>query len=174
MNDRQPQYETMPKHYLLCFNDECKLADSCLHRLAARSGRQTEKVVTAVNPSQCSGPDCDYYKENKVATMAYGMVHSFHEVKADDIAALRNTLIDHFGRGSYYLRRNGLRAITPKEQQYIGSVFHKFGYEAKYDRTEEETLLALVQKACTDSTGMLYYQYKGFVPGVQTLCTKAK
>ncbi len=140
MNDRQPQYETMPKHYLLCFNDECKLADSCLHRLAARSGRQTEKVVTAVNPSQCSGPDCDYYKENKVATMAYGMVHSFHEVKADDIAALRNTLIDHFGRGSYYLRRNGLRAITPKEQQYIGSVFHKFGYEAKYDRTEEETL----------------------------------
>ncbi|SEM95899.1 hypothetical protein SAMN04487902_105180 [Prevotella sp. ne3005] len=27
----QPQYETMPEHYLLCFNDECKIADSCLH-----------------------------------------------------------------------------------------------------------------------------------------------
>ena len=71
--------------------------------------------------------------------MAYGMVDSFHEIKADDIAALRNTLIDHFGRGSYYLRRNGLRPITPQEQQYISSIFRKYGYEVKFDRFEEET-----------------------------------
>ena len=71
--------------------------------------------------------------------MAYGMMDSFHEVKADHIASLRNTLINHFGRGSYYLRRNGLRPITPEEQQYICSIFRQFGYEAKFDRTKEET-----------------------------------
>ena len=139
MSDNQPQYETMPEHYMLCFNDECPLADSCLHRLAARSGRQKDELVTAVNPARCNGDSCRHYKENKVVTMAYGMVDSFHEVKADHIASLRNTLINHFGRGSYYLRRNGLRAITPEEQQYIGSIFRSFGYEARYDRTEEET-----------------------------------
>ena len=139
MSDNQPQYETMPEHYMLCFNDECPLADSCLHRLAARSGRQKDELVTAVNPARCNGESCQHYKENKVVTMAYGMVDSFHEVKADHIASLRNTLINHFGRGSYYLRRNGLRAITPEEQQYIGSIFRSFGYEARYDRTEEET-----------------------------------
>ena len=139
MTNKEPQYETMPEHYLLCFNDECALADECLHRLAARSGRQKDEVVTAVNPMLCSGKSCRYYKPNKVATMAYGMKDSFHEVKADHISALRKALICHFGHGSYYLRRNGLRPITPEEQKSISNIFHKFGYEAKYDRTEEET-----------------------------------
>jgi len=30
MTNKQPQYETMPEHYLLCFNDESELADSRL------------------------------------------------------------------------------------------------------------------------------------------------
>ena len=139
MNNKQPQYETMPEHYVLCFNDEGALADECLHRLASPSGRQKDEVVTAVNPVCNSGKSCRYYKPNKVATMAFGMKGSFHEVKADHIASLRNHLISHFGRGSYYLRRNGLRPITPDEQQYIASVFRNYGYELKFDRTEEET-----------------------------------
>ncbi len=129
----------MPEHYLLCFNDECELVESCLHRLAARSGRQKDEVMMVVNPIKYCGKNCRYYKENKVVTMAYGMKDSFHEVKADHIASLRNSLINHFGRGSYYLRRNGLRGITPEEQQYIASVFRHFGYELKFDRMEEET-----------------------------------
>ena len=136
---KEPQYETMPEHYLLCFNDECALADECLHRLAARSGRQKDDVVTAVNPARYSGTSCRYYKPNKVVTIAYGMVDSFHEVKADHIVSLRDALISHFGRGSYYLRRNGLRPITTDEQQLISSIFRKYGYEAKFDRLEEET-----------------------------------
>lgn len=139
MNNKEPQYETMPEHFMLCFNDECELADECLHRLAARSGQHKDELVTAVNPARCSGKSCRHFKPNKMVTMAYGMVDSFHEVKADDIASLRNTLINHFGRGSYYLRRNGLRPITPKEQQYIGSIFRQYGYEVKFDRMEEET-----------------------------------
>jgi len=76
---------------------------------------------------------------NKEVMMAYGMKDSFHEVKADDISQLRNTLINYFGRGSYYLRRNGLRPITLNEQQYISSIFRQFGYEVKFDRMVEET-----------------------------------
>ena len=139
MNKKEPNYETMPEHYTLCFNDDCPLADDCLHRLATRSGRQKDELVTAVNPVRCNGKSCRHFKQNKMVTLAYGMVDSFHEIKADDIAALRNTLIDHFGRGSYYLRRNGLRPITPQEQQYISSTFRKYGYEVKFDRFEEET-----------------------------------
>ena len=139
MEGKKLTYQDVPMGYPLCFNDECALADECLHRLAARSGRQKNELVTAVNPARSSGESCRYYKPNKVVTMAYGMIDSFHEVKADHIASLRNTLINHFGRGSYYLRRNGLRAITPDEQQYIGSIFRQYGYETKFDRMEEET-----------------------------------
>ena len=129
----------MPEHYLLCFNDDCPLADDCLHRLAARSRRQKDEVVMAVNPACCSGESCRHFKQNKVATMAYGMIDSFHEVRADDITSLRQALINHFGRTSYYQRLNGKRPITHEEQQQISSIFRKFGYEATFDRTEEET-----------------------------------
>jgi len=84
------EYKTMPEHYLLCFNDECVLADECLHRLAARSGRQKDEVVTAVNPVRCSGN------------------------------------------------------------------------------------LLLLQALCTTSTNDLYWQYKGFVPMIQKMCTTVK
>jgi hypothetical protein len=139
MKTNQPKYETMPEHYLLCFNDKCPLADSCLHRLAEQSGQQKDDLVWAVNPNRNSEENCKYYQENKVVSMAYGMTDSFHDVKADDIANLRNTLISHFGRGSYYLRRNGKRPITPEEQRYIARVFQRFGYEVSFDRMEEET-----------------------------------
>lgn len=134
-----PQYEKIPERYLMCLNDECPLADSCLRRLAARSGSRKDKIISVVNPVSYCAKKCEFYKENKVVTMAYGMVDSFHDVKADDIATLRKKLIRHFGHGSYYVRRNGEHPITPDEQQYIASVFHSYGYEVKYDRTEEET-----------------------------------
>ena len=139
MKTKEPNYDIMPAHYLSCFNDECTLADHCLRRLAARSRLQTGNIVQAVNPAQHSGENCPYYKENKETTMAYGMKDSFHEIKADDIAELRNTLINHFGRTYYYRRRNGLRPITPEEQQYISNVFRRFGYKATFDKLVKET-----------------------------------
>ena len=140
MENQELHFETMPRNYLLCFNDDCQWADHCLHRLAARSGRQRDAVVTAVNPAVCGGENCPYHKPNHVVTMAYGMKDSFREVKADDIAALRNTLIRHFGHGSYYVRRNGTRPITPNEQAYIADIFRQFGYTVAFDRMVEETL----------------------------------
>ena len=35
MRNNEPQYETMPEHYLLCFNDDCALVD-CSSRLLFR------------------------------------------------------------------------------------------------------------------------------------------
>lgn len=138
-NDNQPTYETMPEHFIACFNNECPMADTCLRQLAVQSKQLKPFILQAVNYARQKNKNCNYYKENKLVTMAYGMVHSFHEVKADHISQLRNTLINYFGRGSYYLRRNGLRVMPPEEQKFIASVFRKYGYEVKFDRTEVST-----------------------------------
>ena len=136
---QQPDFKTMPKHFMVCFSNSCPLRDDCLRSIVARSNRHTDEILVAVNPALCEGKTCRHYRPNRTTTMAYGMVDSFHEVKADDISALRETLISHFGKGSYYLRRNGRRPITPKEQAYISSVFKRFGYQVAFDRLEEET-----------------------------------
>lgn len=133
-------YQHMPKHYLLCYNDACSQADTCLRRLAAQHGRPADLIVQAVNPQLNSGPSCRYYKPQNVVRMAYGMLHTYDSVLATDIVPLRRAITDSFGNGSYYLRRNGKRVITPDEQQRINQLFRDYGYPdgAVFDRYADE------------------------------------
>ena len=138
MSNNQSIFRTMPKHYTVCFQTECPLATKCLRRIVAQEGVLEDSVVFAVNPARHHGEKCKYFRENKMVRMAYGMVNSYEDVKARHIVRLRRAIINYFGRGSYYLRRNGKHAITPKEQQYIASVFSKYGYEVQFDSFKEE------------------------------------
>lgn len=121
-------YLNAPAHYLLCFNATCALADTCLRHLAAAAGGCLEPLVRSVNPTVNGGPDCAFYRPSTPRRMAYGMTHTYDHVRACDVAAIRSTIIRHFGNGSYYLRRNGHQPITPTEQQFIGEVFASYGY----------------------------------------------
>lgn len=121
-------YNQMPAHYLLCYNADCPKGGNCLHRLGAIHGKPADKVVQAVNPKLCCGDNCPYYKPMKSVSMAYGMTHLYDKVLAKDISSLRNTIIQHFGNGSYYLRRNGRHPISPEEQAWIQNLFCKYGY----------------------------------------------
>ena len=118
----------VPEHYLLCFNDNCSKAQTCLHRIVAQGNYIKDNVVNAVNPARFNETNCTYYAPNTPVRLAYGMLHIFDNVLARDIAAMRNELREHFGNGSYYLRRNGTLPITPSEQQYIARLFRKYGY----------------------------------------------
>ena len=86
------------------------------------------------------GENCDYYKADRIVRIAYGMEHTFDKVLATDIARIRGTLVRHFGNGSYYVRRNGKKGITPAEQEYINSIFIAYGYTegACFDNYKDE------------------------------------
>ncbi len=133
-------YQNMPEHYLLCYNGECEQAANCLRWLAAQYGKPTDAVLQVINPRQNGGMSCRYRKPKTVVTMAYGMLHTYDKVLAKDIDSLRGAIKDHFGNGSYYLRRNGKRPITPAEQQYISNIFRSHGYPdgAVFDRYVDE------------------------------------
>lgn len=130
----------VPEHYLLCFNDNCSKAQTCLHRIVAQGNYIKDNVVNAVNPARFNETNCTYYAPNTPVRLAYGMLHIFDNVLARDIAAMRNELREHFGNGSYYLRRNGTLPITPSEQQYIARLFRKYGYaeEPVFDNYKTE------------------------------------
>ena len=102
----------VPEHYLLCFNDNCSKAQTCLHRIVAQGNYIKDNVVNAVNPARFNETNCTYYAPNTPVRLAYGMLHIFDNVLARDIAAMRNELREHFGNGSYYLRRNGTLPIV--------------------------------------------------------------
>lgn len=136
----EPSFSTMPKHYILCFNEKCLKASRCLHRIAAQSGLQQDELPKCVNPAVCNETNCRHYMENKSVSIAYGMIDSFQNVKACHIVKLRTMLENLFGHTEYYRRRNSSVPISPKEQEQIKKIFNQFGYEASFDRVVEETL----------------------------------
>jgi hypothetical protein len=132
--------EKKPFGFIVCYNEECSLRENCLRREVAELNQEEDDVLKVVNSAKFSGENCKFYLENKKVLMAYGMKKSFDKVLAKDIAEIRKTLNAYFGHGSYYVRRNGEKAINPTEQAYIASVFAKYGYEITFDRLVEETL----------------------------------
>ena len=123
-------FENVPLSYLYCYNSGCELCEKCMHYLAAEHGVPKEKIIQVVTPVATEGGKCAYYKEMKMVRMAYGMKHIYDKVLANDIAPLRQSIISHFGNGSYYRQRNGVKPITPKEQQFIARQFAAHGYAA--------------------------------------------
>ncbi|WP_294313138.1 DUF6078 family protein [Prevotella sp. F0091] len=138
--ENKNKYQDAPKHYLLCYNTACKKAKTCLRQIVACENINKEKIVQCVNPSVNGGENCDYYKADRIVRIAYGMEHTFDKVLATDIARIRGTLVRHFGNGSYYVRRNGKKGITPAEQEYINSIFIAYGYAegACFDNYKDE------------------------------------
>lgn len=132
--------EKTPFGFIVCYNEDCSLKENCLRREVAELNQEEDDVLKVVNSAKFSGENCKFYLENKKVLMAYGMKKSFDKVLAKDIAEIRKTLNAYFGHGSYYVRRNGEKAINPTEQAYIASVFAKYGYEITFDRLVEETL----------------------------------
>jgi hypothetical protein len=132
--------EKKPFGFIVCYNEDCSLKENCLRGEVAELNQEEDDVLKVVNSAKFSGENCKFYLENKKVLMAYGMKKSFDKVLAKDIAEIRKTLNAYFGHGSYYVRRNGEKAINPTEQAYIASIFAKYGYEITFDRLVEETL----------------------------------
>lgn len=133
------EFQNMPRHYLLCFSSSCCRSETCLRRLAAMHGSSEERIVQAVNNRFSDGGDCRYYKPKQYVRMAYGMLHMYDDVLARHIAPLRGEITRHFGNGTYYLKRNGLRPVKPAEQAFISETFRRYGYDgAVFDRYSDE------------------------------------
>ena len=140
MMTEEQLFKNVPEHYPICYNDNCELAEECLCRLAARYGELNDNLLQVVNPRKNCGKTCVYHQPKRISRMAYGMTHTFDQVLAKDAPAIRSTLVQHFGNGSYYVRRNGKFPISPAEQEYIHQLFRKYGYAdgAQFDEYRDE------------------------------------
>lgn len=135
----EKEFQDMPRHYVLCFSGSCCRAGECLRHLAAKYGSPEGRIVKAVNNRFADGEDCRLYKPKQYVRMAYGMLHMYDDVLARHIADLRGEITRSFGNGTYYLMRNGLRAIKPAEQAFISETFRRYGYDgAVFDRYSDE------------------------------------
>lgn len=59
--------------------------------------------------------------------MARGMSNLYDAVSTPVASAIKQDLLDHFGKGLYYHLKNGEKPITPEQQAFIAETFAKHG-----------------------------------------------
>ena len=135
-------YKARDPHYLVCFRDECPLHDSCLRYACGEYVDTRYYFVEAVNPkfSKVATSECPVYRKNETLMMKTGLTKFFEQMTGKQERAIRAHLISHYNRKVYYRLRNGVKPITPEDQQLIEDVCRLHGYNGPfvYDAEHKE------------------------------------
>lgn len=71
--------------------------------------------------------------------MAQGMSNIYDEVSTSVASAIKQDLMEHFGKGLYYRLKNGEKNIDAEQQAFIAQTFEKHGVSTPpvYDKMVE-------------------------------------
>ncbi|MEG1564943.1 MAG: DUF6078 family protein [Bacteroides sp.] len=130
-------YSSVPYDFAHCFIEQCPLATECLrHQVALHVSPQCE-TLTIVNPAiPAHGTNsCPYFKTDKLVHYASGISSLLNNLIYAEAISIKQRLLDHFGRNTYYRFKRKERLISPSEQAYISQLFRDKGIteEPKYD-----------------------------------------
>ncbi len=59
--------------------------------------------------------------------LAQGMTNIYDDVNTSVASAIKQDLLEHFGKGLYYRLKSGEKHITPEQQAFIAETFEKHG-----------------------------------------------
>lgn len=137
-------YNSVPHGFIHCLNGQCPQANNCLrHQIALRIPSEC-KTITIINPSYASATDkqCSYFMPDRTLRFARGITHLLDNIPHRNAMHIKEKMIAHFNRTTYYRFWRKERLIHPKEQEYIRQLFHNQGitddpafdaYEERYD-----------------------------------------
>ena len=123
--------EKANNNYLCCFNNRCSRHAECLHWEVGQYVDTKTGVLTCISPRYLGAVNgaCDFFCDNKPITMPVGMLHFYDEMPAKTCRDIKNDLIDHTSRATYYKFHRGDRPITPDMLTLIESVCRRNGWK---------------------------------------------
>ena len=142
--EKQLEYKNIPWEYPLCFNEACKLRESCMHYQAYKLHPKERLTGPAVLPSAWQDGECQRYSETKLVKKAWGFSNIYNNVPNYQKAEARRRVKSYFswGNGPYYRYHHGENKLSPRQQEDIMQILSTFGstnglefdhYEMDYD-----------------------------------------
>lgn len=133
MQTTEFDYNSVPKTFAHCLNEQCPRSANCLRRMAALHVPATCKYIKIVNPSFSPAADepCPYYKSGEPLRFACGIQHLYDNLPHHAAISIKDTLLGCFGRSGYYRRYRKEILFSPQEQAYIRNVFRRYGVETE-------------------------------------------
>ena len=135
-------YQSVPYGFAHCFHSQCIHKEECLHHLAAINCTSQYPTLSIINPNRIprDTTDCPYFRKAQKYRVAWGIRHLLDNVPHKCAAPMRNQLVGHFGKTTYYRFYRQEQGLFPKAQAYIRQVFKQYGIaeEPKFERYSEE------------------------------------
>ena len=131
MNQKETIFTQKAKNYFVCFADLCPLHATCLRWEVGQYVDVEEKAILSMNPRnhKIAQGECEYYRKDEVIKMPIGMrEHFYYDMPRHTEQAIKQELIDHFGRYNYYRYHSAHRPITPDVLQVIQTVCQRHGW----------------------------------------------
>ena len=129
-------------NYLVCFNEQCECKEHCLRWLTGCQIEQHLESVISVNPRnpKHGGESCTLFRPDNRVAMKMGLTVFYENMTGRQETLIRKHLIRIYNRRVYYEMRNGIRLITPADQQRIAAVCRQHGFNGPfiYDGEREE------------------------------------
>lgn len=120
---------TMPSQYLLCLNQQCPKAATCLRQLAEQSTPTDIQYWSIISPKHLATlkGDCPYYRSCEKVRFAKGFVGILENLPHKEMQTVISRLMGYFNRRTYYRVRKGERLLSPDEQQKIRKIIKSCG-----------------------------------------------
>ena len=128
--DKAALFREKAARYLTCFNDHCPRHDQCLRWEVGRHTDPAQHLSTSIPPTYAPAADgsCPYFRDNSLQRMPLGMTHFYDEMPGRTERGIKNTLIAHTCRATYYKYHRGDRPITPDMLMLISEVCRRHGW----------------------------------------------
>ena len=123
-------YSQVPSWYVICTNENCPLREDCLRFIAGANVPESTEVALCVMPSALKDGHCRLYDKKTVAVMAKGFQTLYDKVLEKDFTSMRKAITRYLhGTKMYYEYKDGRRALTPEQQNWIRNYVKSQGYE---------------------------------------------
>lgn len=125
----EADFSTMPSQYLLCLNQQCPKAATCLRKLAERIVPDTVQYWSIISPKHLNmlKGDCPYYRPCEKVRFAKGFIGILENLPHKEMQTVISRLMGHFNRRTYYRIRKGERPLSPTEQQSVLRIIKSCG-----------------------------------------------
>ena len=122
-------FAEVPAGWQLCFCEDCPRHGECLRFQAGLCVPSKLHWGPAVYPTAWKGRECEFFREARVVTLAWGFKPLFRDVKQKDYTPLRDKIKGYLGgHGTYYRFNRGERMLNPEQQEWILDLFRSYGY----------------------------------------------
>lgn len=124
-------YSSSPSSFAHCMNKHCLRAKECLRYQMALRIPPERYTVTVVNPvhSSITEKNCSFFKPDCLILFARGITHLLERIPHNDAIAIKQQMLEHFGRTFFYRLWRKERLLNPCQQKYIQQLFIQRGIQ---------------------------------------------